>query len=55
MFLLYLEIGSSQIYEIFMGGTRLKLFPMLLESPFYLIWFEIYNNFNMRFLRSLKF
>jgi hypothetical protein len=24
MFLLYLEIGSRQIYEIFMGGTRLK-------------------------------
>jgi hypothetical protein len=24
MFLLYLEIGSSKIYEIFMGGTRLK-------------------------------
>jgi hypothetical protein len=24
MFLLYLEIGSSKIYEIFMGVTRLK-------------------------------
>jgi hypothetical protein len=24
MFLLYLEIGSRKIYEIFMGGTRLK-------------------------------